>query len=296
MHRACILLAAFAAAAWAQKFEVASIKPNHSGDRRVGIGIQPGGRFNATNVTVKLLITMAYGIRDHQLSGLPGWAEAEHYDITAKPEGAPPENAGTERKMPTEAEMQTQQEKMRAMVQDLLADRFGLKVHRETKELPVYALVVAKNGPKLEESKEGAPDIVDFGGRGRGPDEGKIRGPDDVKQTRRGPMIRMGRGQLAGQEMRIPMLVEQLSRITGRNVIDKTGLTGKYDIKLNWTPDEAQGAGFGGGDGPRPDAAPADTGPSLFTAIQEQLGLKLESQKGPVEVIVVDHIEKATEN
>jgi len=292
MYRITFAIAALttlATGARAQKFDVASIKPNHTGDGRVGIGMQPGGRFTANNVTVKMLITIAYGIRDHQLSGLPGWAESERYDISAKPENAEGLAPPADDKIPSEAEMQTRQEKMRAMMQDLLADRFGLKIHRETKEMPVYALVVAKNGPKLEESKEGAPDIVDFGGRGRG--------PDDVKQIRRGPMIRMGRGQFAGQEMRMPMLVEQLSRITGRNVIDKTGLTGKYDIKLNWTPDESQ-AGLGGGpDGAHgPEAASADSAPPLFIAIQEQLGLKLESQKGPVEVVVVDHIAKASEN
>jgi uncharacterized protein (TIGR03435 family) len=289
MYRITFAIAAFTAAAWAQKFEVASIKPNHTGDGRVGIGMQPGGRFTATNVSVKMLITIAYGIRDHQVSGLPGWAESEHYDISAKPENTDGLGPPADGKMPSESEMQTRQEKMRAMMQNLLEDRFGLKIHRETKELPVYALVVAKNGPKLEEAKEGAPDVVDFGGRGRG--------PDDVKQVRRGPMIRMGHGQFAGQEMRMPMLVEQLSRITGRNVIDKTGLTGKYDIRLNWTPDESQPA-FGGGPdkGPRPDAASPDSAPPLFTAIQEQLGLKLESQKGPVDVVVIDHIAKASEN
>jgi uncharacterized protein (TIGR03435 family) len=295
MNRVCLLIAALAVITSAQKFEVASIKPNKENDHRVMIGMAPGGRFTAHGVTVKQLISMAYGVRDHQLTGLPGWAESERYDISAKPEGAPPENAAPPNRMPSEAEMQTQQEKMRAMMKDLLADRFGLKVHPETKEMPVYALVVAKNGSKLEESKEGAPPIVDFGGRGpmaggRGP------GSDDVRQTRGGPMMRMGRGQITAQDMRMPMLVEQLSRTLGRNVIDKTGLTGKYDVKLNWTPDESQPAAFPGGDGPRTDAATPETGPSLFTAIQEQLGLKLESQKGPVEVIVVDHIEKATEN
>src|ERR1700730_18395212 len=103
MHRICILIAAFAATSWAQKFEVASIKPNKENDHRVMIGMAPGGRFTAHGVTVKQLIAMAYGVRDHQLTGLPGWAESERYDISAKPEGAPSENAAPPTKMPSEA-------------------------------------------------------------------------------------------------------------------------------------------------------------------------------------------------
>jgi uncharacterized protein (TIGR03435 family) len=286
MHRIFFAVAALAVGAFAQKFEVASIKPNRAGDNRIMIGMQPGGRFNASNVTVKQLITMAYGIRDYQVSGLPSWAESDHYDISAKPESAgdaaPPQPGRM-----SEAEMQTQQQKMRAMIKDLLADRFGMKTHAETKELPIYALVVAKNGPKLEESKEGAPDIVEGPGRGRGPEEGAV--------VRRGQMIRMGRGQLTGQEMRMNMLTNQLSQILGRNVVDKTGLTGKYDIRLTWTPDPGQGGLIvrDAGEGPPPSS---DSGPSIFTAVQEQLGLKLDSQKGPVELVVVDRIEKPSEN
>jgi bla regulator protein BlaR1 len=267
MHR-IFLATALAGAVFAQKFEVASIKPNKSNDHRIMIGIQPGGRFNASNVTVKQLITMAYGIRDYQVSGLPSWAESDHYDIAAKPEGG--DSSAPDAK--------TQQEKMRAMIKDLLADRFGMKTHSETKELPIYALVVAKNGPKMEESKENAPEAADGVPRGRG-----------------GQMIRMGRGQLSGQEMRMDMLVNQLSQILRRNVVDKTGLTGKYDIKLNWTPDPGEGGMMPGpSDGAPPPSA--DSGPSIFTAIQEQLGLKLDSQRGPVELVVVDKIERPSEN
>jgi|SRR5579862_5157386 len=285
MHR--IILAVFlAASAWAQKFEVASIKPNHEGGNRVSIGLRPGGRFIAEGVSVKFLITFAYGIREYQVTGLPNWADSDRYDINAKPEGAGPETSPDPGKMPSEAEMKTQGEKTRAMVANMIEERFGLKFHRETKEFPVYALVVAKNGPKLVEAKEGNPDIVDFGGRGRGP------GPDDVKQGRRRAVMRMGRGQFAAQELTMETLANQLSTILGRNVIDKTGLTGKYDVKLAWTPDESQPAML-----KDPTNAPTpDSGPSIFTAIQEQLGLKLESQKGPVEIVAVDHIEKPTEN
>jgi len=283
-----LLVLVFAASGWAQKFEVASIKPNREGGNRVMIGLRPGGRFNAEGVSVKMLITFAYGIRDYQLTGLPSWADSDRYNISAKPEGAGPETPPDPSKIPSEAEMKTQGEKTRAMVANMLEERFGLKIHRETKELPVYALVVGKNGPKLLDAKEGNPDILDFGGRGRGP------GPDDVKQVRRGEGMRMGRGQFAGQEVTAATLATQLSTILGRNVIDKTGLTGKYDVKLSWTPDESQPAMLK--DPTNAAASTPDSGPSIFTAIQEQLGLKLDSQKGPVEIVVVDHIEKPTEN
>ena len=281
--RIFLAIAAAALAASAQKFEVASIKPNKSGDHKVGIGLRPGGRFEASNVTVKQLVTMAYGIREYQVTGLPSWAESDHYDISAKPEGqAQTFEPG---KMPSEAEMKTAQERMRAMVQDLLADRFGLKVHTETKDLPVYALVIAKGGPKLKEASDTAPPIID------GPP-----GADKKVGAMRGQMIRMGRGQLTGQSMAVNMLINQLSTVLGRNVIDRTGLTGRYDVDLKWAPEEGQGGLFRGPDGPAPEASSGESGPSLFTAIQEQLGLKLESQKGPVEIVAVDHIEKPEEN
>ncbi|MBZ5604970.1 MAG: TIGR03435 family protein [Acidobacteriia bacterium] len=263
-----------AAIASGQKFDVASIKPSHGDIHRVAIGMRPGGRFNAQNVSVKQLITIAYNVREYQVTGLPSWADSDRYDIDAKPEGASatPPPAG----IPSAAELQTQQEKMRAMLRDLLADRFGLKIHRESKELPIYALVVAKNGPKLEESKQQAPADGD---------------------RPRGQTIRMGRGQVSGELMQMSMLVNQLSTILGRNVVDKTGLTGRYDIKMSWTPEDGEGGLFRG---PRPDGPPppasGDSGPSLFTAIQEQLGLRLDSQKGPVDLIVVDHVDKPSEN
>ncbi len=290
MHRILLAVVLMIPAALAQKFDVASIKPNKSDDHRMMFAMQPGGRFNATGVTLKRLMVFAYGIREYQLTGLPAWADSDRYDVMAKPEGAP-DAEPTPDKMPSPAEMQTRQEKMRAMLQDLLADRFGLKVHRETKDLPVYNLVVAKGGSKLSESKPDAPNIVDVPGvkLGGGPGGEGGRGPV------RGAMIRMGRGQITGQQMSIAMLVNQLSAQTGRNVIDKTGLTGLYDIKLSWTPEEGQMMIPKDG-GAEPAAATGDTGPSLFTAVQEQLGLKLEPAKGPVEIIVVDRVEKPTEN
>ena len=145
------------------------------------------------------------------------------------------------------------------MLQALLADRFGLKVHQETRQLPIYALVVAKGGPRFQPSKIN------------------------------GTTVSNGHAQITvtGSDHTVALLAEQLSRTLGRVVVDKTGLDGRYELSLKWTPDDAPG---GAG------TAPADTGPSIFTAIQEQLGLKLESQKGPVPILVVDHIDLPSQN
>ncbi len=180
---------------------------------------------------------------------------SERYDIVAKPEG----------------EGDVTPDQLKPMIQALLAERFKLTLHRETKELPVYALVVAKNGPKLQEVEGG---------------------PTKTK----GAQMRMGRGLLNAQAVSMTMLATSLSNQLGRSVIDKTGLTGNYDVKLEWTPDEGQSFGpkEGGPEGAPPP--PSASGPSIFTAVQEQLGLKLEPQKGPVEILIIDRIEKATEN
>jgi uncharacterized protein (TIGR03435 family) len=233
----------------APEFEVASIKPNHSADGRVLMGMAPGGRFTATNTTVKQLIMTAYRIRAHQISGAPAWLDSEKYDIVAKPEGG------------------ANPDQIKLMLQALLAERFKLTMRHESKELPVYALVVGKSGPKFQASK-------DSGGPGR-------RG------------IQMGRGLIEGQQMTMEMFADQLSGMAGRTVLDKTGLTGSYDLRLEFTPDESQAQMFNGPGGSPP---PDPNGPSLFAAVQEQLGLKLEAQKGPVTVYVIDRVEKPTEN
>jgi uncharacterized protein (TIGR03435 family) len=284
MQRLILAFAAFALSGFAQKFEVASIKPNHANDGRRMIGMRPGGRFTAAGISLKELLAFAYNVRDYQLSGLPSWADSDRYDIDAKPEG--PMDGPTPGKMRSDAEMQTQRQKIGAMMADLLEQRFGLKIHRETKEMPVYALVVAKNGPKLVESKPDAPDMVPTPS-GRGP------APDAIATGGRGPIrgerMSIRPGEILAQEMPLSFLANQLSSTLGRNVIDKTGLTGHYDIKLTWTPDDTEFA--------RKNGEPApDSGPSIFTAVQEQLGLKLESSKAPVDLIVVDHVEKPTEN
>jgi bla regulator protein BlaR1 len=155
---------------------------------------------------------------------------------------------------------------MRSMLRSLLEERFKLKLHRELREEPTYELVVARGGPKLQQATE------------------------SLKQERRG--LRMGRGQLTGTAAPVSILVNQLSQQLGRSVVDKTGLAGQYDFDLKWTPEFGQSQ-FGPADaGPSPDPA----GPSIFTAIQEQLGLKLESTKSPVDVLIIDSAERPSEN
>ena len=262
-------------AALSYEFEVASIKPNKSGTNMIRLMFTPSG-LSGTNVTLAMLIRTAYGVEENQISGGPSWLKSDHYDIDAKMDSP---TADALHKLAEDQGRLARQH----MLQALLADRFKLAVHHDSKELSIYALVVAKNGPKLHEAKPG--DTYPNG----------IKGPDGVG---RGGIMRMGRGQLTGQALPLSALARLLTDQLGRTVVDKTGLPGNYDFTLQWTPDESQGAMFRGPDtGPQGSAPSADpSGPSLFTALQEQLGLKLESQKGPVETYVIDHAEKPSEN
>ena len=257
-------------------FEVASIKPSTGDQHRVGIQMMPGGALRVSGVTIKMLLTIAYDVREFQIVGGPAWMNSERYDIMARPErGEASDNAGPDLRGLSDGERKTLQEQMRARLQALFADRFQLAIHRETKEQPVYALMMGKNGSKLQ-----ASEIRD------------VPGP-------RGPMMRMGRGLIDGQGVPLEMLAMQLSNQLGRPVIDRTGLKGNFDIKLEWTPDPGQGGTpFGGAPPPGVQAPPPPdpNGPSIFTAVQEQLGLRLESTKGPVEMIVIDRVEKPSEN
>jgi uncharacterized protein (TIGR03435 family) len=253
-------------------FEVASIKPSGSDPHQVMIQSQPGGGFRATGTSLKMLLSVAYDVREFQISDGPGWINTDRFDIAAKAATGATTLPDDPAKM-TEEQRKTNGDQMRERLRALLADRFQLTLHRETKEQSVYALVIGKNGFKLQESDtKGAP-----GPRG---------------------MMRMGRGQFTGQAVQLRMLTQALSSQLGRPVIDRTGLTGSYDFKLEWTPDPGQSGPFGGGGPPGADAPPPPdpNGPSLFTAVQEQLGLRLESQKGPVEMLVIDRVEKPSEN
>jgi bla regulator protein BlaR1 len=228
-------------------FEVASIKPSDPAARGTRVQLDRG-RFTGSNLTVKFLMQYSYEVRDFQIQGGPGWIGTEGYDISAKGGG------------------DAKGDDLKPMVQALLADRFKLALHRSTKELPIYALVVAKGGPKMKIS---------------------ARAGDE-----RGSGMRIGRGQLEVQQVKMAELATQLARTLGRSVIDRTELTGEYDFKLEWTPDEAQP-----GIAKEPGTIQMEgAGPSIFTALQEQLGLKLESTKGPVEILVVDRAERPSAN
>ncbi len=255
-------------------FDVVSIKPNHGGTEQFR-AMMDTGRFKADNATLKFVLEFAYHMKDSQVSGLPGWAGSEHYDIDAKQDDSA---VGAQPKLIRDEEGQ----QLRLMLQSMLADRFKLALHHETKDLPLYALVVAKNGPKLHESPQAPEDAAPAGP------------PTSNGPSSRGNIRMTGRGELVLDTMGLDMFAEALSQQLGRLVVNKTGLTGKYDFTLKWTPDEGQGPmGGPAGDGaPPPDAS----GPSIFTALEEQIGLKLDSQKGPTDTIVIEHVERPSGN
>ncbi len=258
------------------EFEVASIKPNTSGNGMIMIRPPVGGRFTATNARLKTLVVIAYKVQDYDISGGPSWANTDGYDVTAK---ATDSSAGMDQ--------------IRPMLQTLLEDRFRLKVHREPKQVPVYELLPGKNGPKLPEAKEGG--CVAFQ-----PDKPPPPpAPGQFPSTPCGGFF-MGPNHLEGGKIGMEQLTSALSNILGRPVIDKTGFKGTFDVKLDFSPEGTRMGGRGGLG--RLPGAPADAGnaddapPSIFTAIQDQFGLKLESQKAPGEILVIDHAEKASEN
>lgn len=261
-------------------FEVVSIKPA-APDARGTYFNMPGGILTIKNMPVKEMIVIAWRVQPFQITGGPSWIESAHYDISAKPEGKP------------------KRSDIPLMLQALLEDRFQLKVHSETKEFPIYALVRARKdgklGPQLVPSNEGSCTPFDPSKPPPPPD------PNNPPKLGCGGMM-MGPDRINAVGVDIAQLQPMLSRILGRTVVDKTGLTGKFDITAHWTPDQAQlmQGPFGGPppggppDMPQPRFDP--NGPSIFTALEEQLGLKLESQKGPVDILVIDHIERPSEN
>jgi uncharacterized protein (TIGR03435 family) len=219
-----------------------------------------------------MLIRNAYRVQDFQIIGGPSWMASDRWDIQAK------------------AEENVSPNEVNEMMQTLLAERFQLKFHKETRELPVYELLVAKDGPKLKETGTDSTTSP----------QATIQVPGGGNAAvGRGTMVTIGGGQISGSAMSMTQLIQVLANNLGRTVIDKTGLTGSYDIKLEWRPDPGQGPAFpgappgGGGAGSPPPLDPSL--PSIFTAIQEQLGLKIESAKGPVEVLVIDGAEKPVE-
>lgn len=248
----------------AATFEVASIKQNKSGTDFAKMLFTPSG-MSVENLTVHALIRNAYQIQDSQLIGGPGWLNSDKYDVEAKVNSA---LAGGHYPVGDR----------RLALQQLLADRFKLKIHRETRELPVYELVIAKNGPKFKEAKPG-----DTYMEGAKRHDGRPMGPG---------IWMLGVGNLASQGEPLATFITVLSRSgVDRPILDKTDLKGHYDLNLQWTPEPS-----GSQPGAEPASSPEASGLSLFVALEEQLGLKLETKKGPVEVLVIDHIEKPSEN
>jgi uncharacterized protein (TIGR03435 family) len=266
----------------APSFEVASVKPNTSGDGFVRVG-GPPGRFSATNVPLRMLIQMAYQVQPFQLEGGPGWIGTDRFDIVAKVGGDVPAPPGPGVPGPVQL-----------MTRTLLADRFKLVVHRETKEQAIYALVLAradgKLGPQLKPSTADCAAVA--AARGRSGPPPALPAPGVRPQC--GMMVRPGGLSVGG--LSIAQFATNLSGNVQRVVVDRTGLTGAFDVDLTWTPDQIPQ-----GRGNLPPGAPAlppidPNGPSLFTAIQEQLGLKLEPTKGPVDVLVIDRAAKPTDD
>ena len=255
-------------------YEAASVKPNKSGVQGSSIRRFPGGRLQATNMPLRALITFAYQLQPFQLVEDPGWIRNETFDIVAKMEGDPPPVMPGSGPDPHMVAMRT-----------LLAERFKLAVHRETRQMDIYELVLArpdgKLGPALKPTTQDCAAML-AAARG-GPPPGPAPGPNS-------PVVCGMRGlpgRLVAGAMPMAQLASNLSGQVQRIVVDRTGLSGGWDFEITFAPERPLNPP------PGVEFPPADpNAPSLFTAMQEQLGLKLQSTKGPVEVLVVEHVEQ----
>ena len=226
-------------------FDVVSVKPAQPEPGVASRWRATSDGFRATT-TVENFVQTAYNfVLDDQILNLPGWAKSDLFEIAAKMD---PDTAAAFNKLPPDQ----QDRQWDRMMQTILADRFRMQAHRETRRMPVYALVAAKGGPRLKPAPAGPANWS------------------------------AGPGRIAGHLVDMALLASMLSGSLGRIVVDQTGLTGHYDITLSWTPDDRQ--------------ALPDSGPSLFTALEEQLGLRLQSTRAPAPVLVIDHIEKPSAN
>ena len=259
-------------------FEVASVKPNISGDGNIRLGLQAGGRFTATNVPVRQLIIFAYQLQNFQLVDAPDWTRNERYDVIATAgREIPPSPIG-------------QAGPIQMMVRSLLAERFKLVVRNEQRDMPIYALVLDRPERGLGSAiKPTTADCAAINAAARGRGGAPPAPPAPGERPQCGMMG--GFGMVRAGSMPMTQLVQMLSQQVQRVVTDKTGLTGNFDFDLTFTPDQLpQGPGPAGAPAPAVD----QNGPSIFTALQEQLGLKLDAQRGPVDVLVVERVERAT--
>ena len=237
-------------------FEVAAIKPADPDFRGRYIRMQSAHQFTARNHTLKTLVQAAYNLTPRAISGGPAWVDSDHYDILAEAPGG----------------VRPSLEEQMSMLRNLLADRFQLKFHRERKEFPIYALTVARGGSRLRESAA-SPDA-------------SPEGPPPLVFTIAPDIVR-----LPGRNATTAELASVLQRAAlDRPVVDNTGLSGRYDFDLEFTPDESVFAGLG------LTGTPESTKPGLFAAMQQQLGLRLEATRGPVEALVIDQAERPSEN
>jgi uncharacterized protein (TIGR03435 family) len=243
-----------------QSFEVASIKRSQSTDPRSDLGLQPGGGLRSTNMPLFLLIWIAHGVQAYQVVDVPDWARAERYDITAKP----PDGVAVDRDVQF------------AMIRSLLEDRFGLRVRREQRQMPVYNLVRVRSdgqpGPRL---KNVAIDCMARIGSAATPSELVAAGCSSMSAP----------GRVMSRGYPLSMFIALLGPFVDRVIVDRTGLTGSWDAEVEFTPER-----------PGPNLpSPADTA-TLLTAMQEQLGLKLEPATGPADVLVIEQVTRPTEN
>ena len=260
-------------------FEVASVRPNTSGDAKMeSMYVLAGGRYTAVNIPLRLLIINSYGLQPQQLIGAPDWISTERFDIVAKADGEldPPVSRGAP-------------SRLQLMIRSLLAERFKLEIHREPRQVEIYELVRARSDGKL--GPELKPSAVDCEAL-RAPRRAGDPPPGPPKPGERPQCgARVGAGELVAGGQPLLELVSLLSGTVGRSVVDRTGLDGNYDIYLKWTPDFVRQRPAG--ETVRINGVEFDpAGPSIFTALQEQLGLKLESARGTVEALVIDHIER----
>jgi uncharacterized protein (TIGR03435 family) len=249
----------------APAFDVISVKQNKSDSGGMSMtGVSDS--FKGTNLIISNLVMNSYHLTsDSLIYGLPGWTRSAHFDVDAKVVN--PDKQVIDK---------LTDDQRKAMILDILKERFHFQAHLETKTLPVYDLVVAKSGPKFT------------GGKGPNADTAAAMAKRGITASN-GTMI-VYDGEITAGGVPLSSLVFSLTGAVGRTVIDKTGLVGNYDFELKWTPEH--------GDQPSADNGQADaqSGPSIFTALEEQLGLRLQSSKGPVQTLVVDHVEMPSEN